>query len=146
MIPAKSLLAAAALLLTGACGGDETMPAIEIAEAETFIETRLPPGARAIRSAGEQGIDTLVLMRFDAPENEALVFAERLLGAPPRTGVDPQIGSMGSGVDWWIETPPAGALGGSATQNATNRTFRILIAPGAGDDDTARVWLVAFSS
>lgn len=142
----RVLAALAPLLLLAACGETDlaTRAEPDVAAVETFLGERLPAHARDIRTHGEQGIDGLVLLRFEAPSREAATFAEKLLGAPLKTGLNPQLGTFGTGLDWWIATPPAGSLGGSVTHASENRTFRVLVAPREGD--TATLWLAAFSN
>lgn len=140
------MAAVPALLLLAACGDDQVASSAkpDLASVENFLGARLPDHARDIRTAGEQGIDSLVLLRLDAPAGEAAQFAERLLGTPPKAGVDPQLATFGSELDWWQPRPPAGSSGGTVTRSAQNRTYRVLVAP-AGDG-MARMWVAAFSN
>lgn len=136
----------AALLLLGACGGDKVAASAgpDVAAVESFLGEQLPAHARDIRTHSERGIDSLVLLRFTAPAAEADIFAERLLGVPPKVGANPQLATFGTGLNWWARTPPAGSKGGSVTRPQTNRTVRVLVAP--TKDGQATVWLAAFSS
>lgn len=142
----RALAALPALLLLAACGDSKVASSAkpDLASVENFLGERLPDHARDIRTQGEQGMDSLVLLRLDAPEREAALFAERLLGTPPKAGVDPQLGTFGSDVDWWQAKPPAGSSGGSATHSKQNRTYRVLLAP-AGEG-MSRLWVAAFSN
>ena len=136
-------LAAAAMLLAlpaGCDAGADAPPSRP--EIEAFIETTLPPNLVDLHVADESGIDRLMRLRFDAPNEEAGGFAARLLPDGLEAGVDPGLRAMGSDLDWWIAAMPPGAEGGGATA-ASNRVRKIVSAP--ADSGARRVWLAVFT-
>jgi hypothetical protein len=137
-------LTGAALALVG-CGdtGMASTNMIEPAAIERFVGHALPSGATAIRTHAESGVDTLTLLRFDAPVREAEAFAERVLGGPAEEGADPLIAPFGEGIGWWTPVFTPESRGGRADDAARNRSVRVAVVPGAAG--IATVWLVAFS-
>jgi hypothetical protein len=141
---ALRLTVAVLLIGLGGCGEGGGMSADRSdAAVDQIVPEPLPRGATAIRSDREGGIDTRVLLRFDAPFGEAKHFASRLLGRAPHSGEDPDIGHLGSGVAWWKPAAGRGSVGGRADDPIGNRSYRILVVPRGGA--MATVWLVAFT-
>lgn len=150
-LPDLAGIAGLALLLA-ACGqaadrkGQAMAPdAVAVADVEIFLAERLPPSARAMRAAGERGIDQAFYLAFEAPADEVTVFAGRL-GVALTPGDDAAMHLRGPGLDWWTGPLPAGAAvrGGMIDRHADNRHIQMLAL--ALPDGRERVWLAAHSN
>lgn len=113
---------------------------IATADAVRFLGHDLPHGATNVRAAGEDGLDRLVLLRFDAPAVEAGTFAKAMVGhAAP--GSDPGLGYLGDGLDWWPSSPAPGFAGGES--DTGGRTTKLVTVPGPNGQRT--VFVAAFT-
>lgn len=115
---------------------------VTVPQIEAFLGVALPPGHRDLRAADEKGIDRLMRLRFDAPEEEAVAFAERLVPEGLVPGEDAGIMVLGSGFEGWPAALPEGAAGGE-TLVAGRRAHKVVVAP-AGPG-LRRVWVAVFT-
>lgn len=128
--------------LAAAC--DASPSAVPVAEAERFLRLALPPAARDARAAGERGLDTLILLGFDAPAASAEAWADALMDRAQAEPPPPAAALLdpGRSLGWWPrEVPPGARL--LAAQRGDNRVLRLLLAP--LPEGWVRVRLVAFS-
>lgn len=118
------------------------MEATTTARAIEFVGQPLPQGAGNVRATSDAGLDRLVLLAFEAADDQARDYARRVLGAAPRMGQDPGLLYLGEEVPWWPKSLPPGAQGGEV-RRADNRVVKLLLAPAAGQP--TRVFVAAFS-
>jgi hypothetical protein len=136
------MLAMAFALVPIACQGADRVPeTVSIAEATRFLGTPLPAAAKDVRVAGEQGMDRLVLLRFDIDAAGADAFARSVAGGPLIAGRDPNLGYLGATTAWWVRDVPAGSAGAQATTG--NQTVKLLSTPAEGG--LRHIYVAAFS-
>lgn len=79
-------------------------------EAIAFIGSPLPAGVTDVHVAGESALDTIVLVRFDAPREDVVAWlAELGITESLEPGYSPFYSSgpsLSEAADWW-EAPPA---------------------------------------
>lgn len=118
-------------------------PAPSRQQIEAFVGAPLPAGMADLHVHDESGIDRLMLLRFDAPADEARVFARKLVANGFEPGIDPSLSTFGKDLDWWGSVP-AGREGesGEATVPGT-RSTRVVVVP--LPNATSRVWVASFT-
>lgn len=134
VIPLLSL----ALLLAG-CDGMGMIRSIPVnrVEVESFIGARIPFGADNIYTAGEAALETIVLARFDLPQDELVDFltdlgASRTLN-PDLFPFDSAEAPIPDAADWW-QPPQTGTYSGLAQALPNERELLLLALPDAGGD------------
>lgn len=86
-------------------------------------------------------MDSIQMIRFDAPVSEARTFAVATLGKRLVKGYDARVQNAAPKPEWWLKTLPSNAESGESHFNGPAK--RITLVPSGGQ---ARVWLIEFTS
>jgi len=125
-------------LLLAACDGMGMIRSIPVnrVEVESFIGARIPFDAANIYTAGEAALETIVLARFDLPQDELVDFltdlgASRTLN-PDLFPFDSADAPIPEAADWWqLPQSGAGAYSGLAQALPNDRHLLLLALPDA---------------
>lgn len=119
-------------------------------DAIAFIGSPLPAGATEVHVTGESALDTIVLVRFDAPMAEVTAWlAELGLTEPLKPGYSPFYSAaplLSGTADWWA--PPAAGSEppdyDGVYQRVSQKTFNVVVTP--LENGLVRVHLQVFNT
>ncbi|MCU0499857.1 MAG: hypothetical protein MUF87_21110 [Anaerolineae bacterium] len=121
-----------ALLLTACDGWQPSLTPISQTEVEAFIGAPLPTDARDLQATTTTGIDTLMVLRFDAPADQVDAWVNALgFTVEGRLNVPPWATSSHDEITWWQPYETESYV--SYSELINGRSYKLVIVPQAAD-------------